>query len=312
VIVPKWLLYSLLTAVCFGVWGVLGKSLEHYNPFQNQAFSTLGILPIIGFLATSPNWRVGENRRRGSTLAFVSGVLVGIGNIAYYHALSIGGKASTAAALTGLYPLTTVVLGILILREKPHPVQLAGIAASLGAIFLMTISQPAEALSSWVLYAMVPIALWGGASVVMKLSTGLASAELATFWFLGAFFPLGVMSLVAAAALKSEKPIEWRLPAQDWLLVTLLGATYGLGNLSLLAAYRNQGKASIVTPLTGLYPIVTIPLAIIIFSEPVSGRAWEWAGIGLALLAGVALSYEPKKPEGAKDRAEYPVSSTQY
>jgi transporter family protein len=293
--VPKWLIYSLLTASCFGVWGVLGKSLEHHNPFQNQAFSTLGILPIIFVLATSPSWRVGERRLSGSILAFVSGLLVGVGNIAYYHALSIGGKASTAAALTGLYPLTTVLLGILFLSETPHLVQLTGIAGSLGAIFLMTVNQPAEALSGWVLYAMVPIVLWGGASVVMKLSTRLVSAELATFWFLGAFIPLGLISLVVPSVFQSQEPIGWTLPAQDWLLVTLLGVTYGLGNLSLLAAFRNEGKASIVTPLTALYPIVTIPLAIIIFSEPVGGRTWEWTGIGLALAAGVALSWEPKQ-----------------
>jgi uncharacterized membrane protein len=300
--VPKWLVFSLLTAGCFGVWGVLGKSLEHYNPFQNQAFSSLGILPIILLLARSPNWRVGESRLRGSTFAFVSGVLVGTGNIAYYHALGIGGKASTAAALTGLYPLTTVALGMLLLKETPHRMQLVGIVGSLGAIFLMTVDQPGEALSGWILYALVPIALWGGASVLMKISTHLVSAELATFWFLGAFIPLGLVSLVAPTIFQTEKPVEWKLPAQDWLLVTLLGMTYGLGNLSLLAAYRNEGKASIVTPLTGMYPIVTIPLAIIAFREPVGGRAWEWAGIGLALAAGAALSYEPKKePAAAKE-----------
>jgi drug/metabolite transporter (DMT)-like permease len=49
--------------------------------------------------------------------------------------------------------------------------------------------------------------------------------------------------------------------------------------------------ASVVTPLSGLDPIVTVPLAMIVFGEQVGMR--EWLGIALALATGVALSYEP-------------------
>jgi drug/metabolite transporter (DMT)-like permease len=81
-----------------------------------------------------------------------------------------------------------------------------------------------------------------------------------------------------------------------------------LGNLSLLAAFRSGGKASIVTPLSGLYPVVTIPLAIILFQESVGLR--EWAGIALALVAGVALSLEPKKvPTRAKEVTLAPTTN---
>jgi drug/metabolite transporter (DMT)-like permease len=51
--------------------------------------------------------------------------------------------------------------------------------------------------------------------------------------------------------------------------------------------------------LSGLYPVVAIPLAILLFHEAVGPR--EWAGIALAVAAGVALSWEPKKtPADAK------------
>jgi drug/metabolite transporter (DMT)-like permease len=80
-------------------------------------------------------------------------------------------------------------------------------------------------------------------------------------------------------------PRSWP-PSGSW-------ATYGLGNLTLLAAYRNGGKASIVTPLAGLYPAATIPLAILVFKESLGPRAW--VGVALALAAGVALAYESEK-----------------
>ena len=92
----------------------------------------------------------------------------------------------------------------------------------------------------------------------------------------------------------ATQPVSWSLSSSDWILVTALGACYGLGNLTLLAAYRNQGKASIVTPLCGLYPLVTVPLAIVVLGEHVGFR--EWAGIALALAAALALSYEKSPP----------------
>jgi drug/metabolite transporter (DMT)-like permease len=118
------------------------------------------------------------------------------------------------------------------------------------------------------------------------VATGDVAADVAAFWFLAAFIPL-------AAALYAAERFGWDLSAPAWLLVALQGATYGVGNLSLLAAFRNGGKASVVAPLSGLYPVVTIPLAILFFSESVGGR--EWAGIGLALAAGAALSVEPRR-----------------
>ena len=293
-VMPKWLLYSLLTALCFGVWGVLGKALERHSPFQTQAFSTLGILPIMAAIAVSLDWRGAASNRRGSLYAFLAGLLVAVGNIAYYHALALGGEASTASAFTALYPLTSVVLGFLVLGEKLRWVQVAGIVGSLGAMYLMGVN-PGEPVSAWVGYALAPIGLWGGASVVMKVATRHVSAEQATFWFLGAFVPLAAVILAANWLESLDRPIQWDLPAGDWTNVVLLGACYGVGNVFLLAAYRNEGKVSIVTPLTGLYTIVTIPLAILLLKEPVAGREWQWAGIALALLSTVALSLEPNQ-----------------
>jgi drug/metabolite transporter (DMT)-like permease len=126
---------------------------------------------------------------------------------------------------------------------------------------------------------------WGSAALVQKLATDDISAELGTFWFLAAFVPLGALLLGAEG-------VPSTISSRDWWLVGLLGASYGLGNLALLAAYRHGGKASIVTPVTGLYPVVAIPLAVLWFGEHVN--AYQLAGIVLALVSVVALSFERK------------------
>jgi uncharacterized membrane protein len=283
--VPRWLIYSLLAPVFWGVWGVISKGLDGLSAGQQQALSTVGIVPIMVVLAFSPARREGRRKLRGCALAFVSGVLVALGNWAYYHALNAGAVATTAVSLTALYPLATIALARLFLGERPSRMQLAGIASSLAAIWLLNVEQAEGLLSGWLLLAIAPLVLWGIAALVQKFATDDVSAELGTFWFLAAFVPLGI-------AILSLEGLPLDMPPRQWLLGGLLGATYGLGNLALLAAFRHGGKASIVTPLTGLYPVVAIPLAMVFFGEKVS--VCQWAGIVLALISVVALSCEQR------------------
>lgn len=282
---PRWLIYSLLAPISWGVWGVVSKALEGLSAGQQQALSTLGIVPIMLVLFASPTWRVGQRKLRGSSLAFLAGVLVALGNTAYYQALAVGAGAAAAVSLTALYPVATILLARLLLNETPSRVQLAGIGVSLAAIWLLNVGQTQGLLSERTLLAIAPLLLWGSAALVQKLVTDDISAELGTFWFLAAFVPFGAVILVVEG-------VPWSMPIGHWLLVGLLGATYGLGNLALLAAFRHGGKASVVTPVTGLYPVVTIPLAMALWGEKVD--ACQWAGIALALASVVAVSSERK------------------
>jgi drug/metabolite transporter (DMT)-like permease len=265
---------------------------------QSQAFSTLGILPVMLAVAASRGFRGSHHKLRGSAASFFAGILVGMGNASYYQAVSLA-KAATTVSFTMLYPIVTVVLALALLREKPNRWQFAGIVGSLLAITLLGVSQPdEERLGSWLVYAVACVALWGIAALIMKISTSDVSAALSTFWFLAAFIPLTAWILIDQPAFLVDRPIRWNLSVRDWFVVAALGLTYGLGNLTVLAAYRYGGKASVVTPLTGLYPVVTIPLAILFFDERVGNR--EWVGIALALVSAVALMCEPKEKEASR------------
>jgi len=288
---PKWMVCSLLTLLFWGGWGALSKALgDAMSPAQSQAFSTLGLLPLMGVLfarraiereARAQGARIG----RGLAWGFLGGLLAGLGNIAYFKALAIGGAASTVTPLTALYPLVTVALAVAFLKEKLGAVQGAGIALALAAIYLFN---PVDAgiRPAWLLYAILPIGLWGVSAFFQKLSANHVSSELSTFAFLSSFLAIAVAILVT-------QPIQWHLPVRIWIEVLVLGALFGLGNLTLLAAYGSQGKASVVTPLSGLYSIVTIPLAMAFLGERPGFR--DGLGIALAFLAVIALSQE-KKP----------------
>ena len=281
----SWRGWTLATVVSWGVWGVLAVPLRHLTAPQSQALSTLGILPIMAALPLSSRIREGQNPARGALCALAAGLVAGLGNLGYYQAVGLGAAASVAVSLTALYPVVTIAIAFIFLRERPGPIQLLGIGTALGAIYLLNVSDAGEMYAPWLVYALAPVVLWGIAGALTKVATDHASAELGGFWFLAAYVPLALVLVVI-------EPMRWDLPAADWGLVCLLGFTYGFGNLAVLAAYRARGKAAIVTPLAGLYPMLTIPLAISLFGEQVITR--QWLGIGLALLAFIALVQEPK------------------
>lgn len=279
-----WLWWTLLAVLCWGLWALVARLIgDALSPGQQQSLSTLGLLPVM--MALGFSGRLGPPGRgpRGILFALSAGVLTCLGNVAYYDVLNRGTKAATVVPLTALYPLVTIVLAVIFLRERINRIQSAGLLLSLGAIYLFNVQDDGALVSPWLLAALVPVGLWGVAALFQKLATQDLSGERATLWFLAAFLP------VAALLLLGNPPttgIGWR----TWLLVLLMGFAFALGNLALLAAFARNGKASVITPLAGLYPLVSIPLAIGLLGEKVGHR--ETLGIAVALLAVFALACE--------------------
>jgi bacterial/archaeal transporter family protein len=137
--VPSWLFYSLLTIVFWGAWGVVSKvASAGVDANTNQIFFTIGILPLILLTLRSPRLNTGTQRKAGISWAFITGILGGTGNIAFFHALVIGGKASIVVPATALFPLVTVILATIFLHERLGKLQLLGFFLALGAIYLLS------------------------------------------------------------------------------------------------------------------------------------------------------------------------------
>ena len=283
-----WLLYTLLTMLLWGGWGVLSKLLSgSLSSWQVQILSTVGLLPVIGLVLCSKNLRSGTRSKSGFWLAFGSGIVGSLGNVAFYETLAAGGKAAAVTPLTALYPIVTIALAVLFLGESLNRVQLGGAIGALTAIYFLNVESDKGLLTPWLALALLPIFLWGVSGLWQKVATTSASNELATAAFLLGQLPLAFVSSLF-------QPINWKLPAHTWVWLALLGLFFGAGNLTAIFAYGTGGKAAIVTPLASLYSLFTIPLAVFFLNERVGTR--EALGIGLALVSVVALGWESARP----------------
>jgi transporter family protein len=134
---PKWLLYALLCVFWWGIFGFLAKlGSNQVAPRQMQILFTAGMLPLLAAAFLSAGRRV-DTDRLGVLYGILNGVLAGLGGLAYFAAMEKG-KASLVGPVTSLFPLLTVVLAVLILRERMNRIQIAGIVLGMISIVILS------------------------------------------------------------------------------------------------------------------------------------------------------------------------------
>lgn len=135
---PEWLWYTALTILLWGAWGVQSKVvLKYASPWANQIFFPIGLAPVVVPLLFNRKLRAGGNIRRGAAWALLTGLLGGVGNVAFFLALDKGGPASVVVPITCMAPLVTVLLAGAVLSERITRAQKLGVAVSILAIVLL-------------------------------------------------------------------------------------------------------------------------------------------------------------------------------
>lgn len=134
----RWLVFSIATILLWGFWGLQSKlAVDRVSPWMNQVLFPAGLLPPVIWLAASGRMAASAQWRWGAFYGFLTGILGGAGNVAFYLAIARGGKVSIVVALTSLFPLVTVILARLVLRESISRPQAMGLVLSIVAIILI-------------------------------------------------------------------------------------------------------------------------------------------------------------------------------
>jgi transporter family protein len=132
----------------------------------------------------------------------------------------------------------------------------------------------------WIWFVLITILTWGVVGLLQKLSTNYISAESSLVWLVVGFMLLEPLLYPGQAVFHYSR---WSL---GWALLS--GVLNALGAWALFAAMKSGGRASIVAPLTALYPLVVILLAPFLLHETITRI--QIVGVLCSLIAVVLLS----------------------
>ncbi|MGY4384269.1 putative membrane protein [Pedobacter sp. UYP24] len=293
-----WIYYSITAALFWGIWGVVAKLIsDNVNPFTNHFLFTIGMLFTLPFVLKKV-WGVKPDVK-GIIWGLIAGLLAIAGNIAVYKAFSSGGLAAIVIPVTNLYPLVTIFVAILFMKEKINIVNVIGILLAIPAVVMLSgemllFKDPGAffktiGFNTWLIYSMLALVFWGLFSAAQKVTTNYVSAEWSYISFIVSSTVLTILFFISGN-------VQLNFSGKTLALGTIAGMLNGLGVLASFAAYSAKGKASKVTTIAGsLQPVFTIVLAIIFLSE--SLNLIESIGIVLAIAAALTLSYEKKEAE---------------
>jgi uncharacterized membrane protein len=135
----KWFWYSLLAVLFWGAWVLCSKLGTNEIPASTMQFIfAFGFIPVAILVLAMKRVKF-EKSVKGISFSLGNGVLAGIGGLTLFAAYRSGGNTSVITAATALYPLITVVLAVLVLRERLNWLQMIGLGFAAAAIIIFSL-----------------------------------------------------------------------------------------------------------------------------------------------------------------------------
>src|SRR3990167_11292497 len=112
----QWLPASIFALISFGLWGLFTKlAIVHIDSKSALVFQTVGVA-LVGLFTLSLLKFKPATDMKGLSFGLLTGIAYGVGCLFYFIAADKG-KIITVVTLTALYPLVTIILSYLLLRE---------------------------------------------------------------------------------------------------------------------------------------------------------------------------------------------------
>jgi drug/metabolite transporter (DMT)-like permease len=280
-----WLIYALITTSFWGIWGAFMEIPEKagFPATLGYVVWSLTMIPCSLFALSRIKWKL-DYDRRSILLGSAVGLLGAGGQLFLFQALRQG-PAYIVFPIISLSPVLTIFLALVFLKERTHLRQWIGIILALIAMFFLSNPQVNPVQSGgigWLILAILVFLMWALQAYVMKFSNNTMMAE-------SIFFYMTITALllapVAVAMTDFSSAINWGFKG-PWLtaMIQILNA---IGALTLVYALR-YGKAIVVVPMTGLAPVITVVISLIVYGVVPGGVLLT--GLILASVAIVLLS----------------------
>jgi len=192
----------------------------------------------------------------------LAGLLGSGGQLILFQTLRIG-PAYIVFPIISLYPVVTIILSIIFLKERASKKAWIGIVLALLAILLLSYVPPESTVTEgvlWLLLAITVFIMWGIQAYVIKLASSDMNSESITFYTMASSIAL---TPIAFMMTNFSESINWGLSGSfSAIIIQSLNA---VGFLFFAYALK-YGKAIIVVPMMSLAPVITVILSLILYA----------------------------------------------
>jgi drug/metabolite transporter (DMT)-like permease len=331
-----WFLYAMIIVVAWGIWGAWSDYPSKQEPpfpmtLVYVVWALTLILPALVALRII-GWKP-EHDVKSIILGCAAGLLGAGGQLILFPTLDLA-PAYLLFPFIALSPVVTIVMALIISKERATTMGWAGIALAVVAGVLLAVppdygqeasKQDAPATKTgdapsekpqakhdapqahqqapqkstgqylWVVLALLILLAWGLQGFVISHANRSMKAESIFFYMM----LTGVLLIPAALAMTDfSKPINWGLKGPP--LTAAIQILNSVGALLLVYTFR-YGKAIIVSPLTNAgAPVITVIISLVLASLA-SNLSWTTGakinavGIVLAVVATVLMAIEGEK-----------------
>lgn len=223
-------------------------------------------------------------------LSLMGQICNGLAWICYFVALGTG-PAALVNTITAAYTALAAVLAMLFLKERLAAVQALGVAMVVAAAMILGYAAggagSAEGLG-WLGASGLCLLFWAVAVIVFKHAYNQPGADDYRFFVVNW---VGMVLTMLPYGLLNSRADAWTPDA--WLQGGIICLLYCVGDLTLFAAIA-RGPASIVSPVSGLYPVPTILYSALYLHLVLSGM--QWTALAMVLVALVLIVPAPDNP----------------
>lgn len=278
----SWLVFALTTTISWGIWGALIET-----PEKNGFPATMGyiawaltMIPCAIIALGLAKWQL-DKKPKDIILGLTVGLTGAGGQIILFQALREG-PAYIIFPIISLYPIITILLSTTILKESATQRQSIGVALALIAIFLLSYSNGEKTNTEsyvWLFLSVLVFLAWGLQAFAMKFSNESMKAE-----SIFIYMTISGLALIPAAYYMTDHNLDINYGWNGAYTAFFIHLLNSLGGLTLVYALR-YGKAIIVVPLTGLSPLITIILSLVLY------QVWPTTTLFIGMLIAVAAIY---------------------
>lgn len=132
-----WVIFAILAMIVWGFWGFFPKLATNYiSPRSVLVYEVIGAIIVGVAVLFLINFKP-EVNAKGITFAILTGIAGTLGALFFIFAVSRG-ETSVVVTTTALYPLITIILAFLILKEPITIKQGIGMIFAFAAMMLLS------------------------------------------------------------------------------------------------------------------------------------------------------------------------------